>query len=230
MDIFSGSKVRTTSSPFRNDQDWNFLFEHILWSFLNKRKVNIYSLGCSDGSEPYTYAMFLKSKTPETYYKKFTPIIACDIDPEMIKIAKSGKINLYKDDIDNMKIYLKHIDQYIKKVGAPIKIKNNVSFNENAYEIDPEIRKMVQFKKSDILTELKNINDEGNTVVNIRNVFPYLNSTYIDKVLETLAEKLKSGSIFVFGAYDHRVPNFRKRLHDLGFYSPVMNCNFVQKK
>ena len=228
-DIFQGANVRTTSSLFRNDLDWDFLIEHICWSFLNKPKVNIYSLACSDGSEPYTYAMLLANKAPESYYKKFSPIIACDIDPEMIKIAKSGKINLYKDDIVNMGMHLKNINQYIKRIGSPIKIKNNVYNDESAYEIAPNIRKMVKFKKSDILTELKKIKDDGNTVVNIRNVFPYLNKKYIDEILKTLNEKLQSGSIFVFGGYDHKILNFRQHLHDLGFYSPVANGNFVQK-
>ncbi len=227
--IFSTDTVRTTSNIFRYDEDWNFLMEYIMWNFVGIDKVNIYSLGCSDGSEAYTYAMYIYDKLPENLLKKYTPIFACDIDSEIIKAAKSGKINLSKYDIDNINIHLKHGKNYIKEKKGILKIKNNITTNEKAYEIIPEIRKMVEFKQSDILTELKKIEDEGNSVINIRNVFPYMSEKYANEVLETLAQKLKSGSIFVFGHYDHRIPNFRQRLHDLGFYSPVQNGNFVQK-
>lgn len=228
-DIFGSNKVKTTSNVFRYDLDWNLLMKHIFWSFINKDNVNIYSFACSDGSEPYSYALYLIDKVPESYYKKFTPIQACDIDPEMIRIAKSGKINLSINDFHNMKRYIKNPDLYFKNIGMPIKISNNIFNDENAYEIDPEIRAMVKFKKSDILTELKQIEDDGNSVVNIRNVFPYLNESYGNKVLETLAQKLKSGSIFVFGNYDNRVPDFRQKLCELGFYFPIEGANFVQK-
>ena len=229
-DIFSCNNVRTTSNIFRYDMDWNFLVDHILWNFMNVKKVNIYSLGCSDGSEAYTYALFLANKNLASLVNKFTPIIACDIDPEMIKIAQSGKINLDINDFINMKMHIKCPEKYFKKLDKPVKIKDDLMFDAQGYEVDSKIRNMVKFKKSDILSELKNIEDEGNTVVNIRNVFPYLNEKYINEILETLSKKLKSGSIFVFGHYDNKVPNFRQRLHDLGFFSPNMSCNFVQKK
>ena len=130
----------------------------------------------------------------------------------------------------NMKMYIKCAEKYFEKLNSPIKIKDNIMSDAQGYEVNSKIRNMVKFKESDILSELKNIKDEGNTVVNIRNVFPYLNEKYINDILDTLSKKLKSGSIFVFGHFDNKVPNFRQRLHDLGFFSPNMSCNFVQKK
>ena len=229
-DIFSGKGVRTTSNLFRNDLDWDYLMKQILLSFMDKKAINIYSLGCSDGSEPYSYALYIKDRMPEQIHKKFAPIIACDIDSEMIKIAKSGKINLSCDDFLNMRKYLNNVSKYFKEIDKPIKIRNNIIVDESGYEIAPQIKNMVKFKKSDILTELDKINDEGNSVINIRNVFPYLSENYINKILETLSAKTKPGSIFVFGNFDNRIPNFKNKLADLGFSSFDTNCNFVQKQ
>lgn len=229
LDIFSGKNVRTTSSLLRGDIDWDFMMKYIFLNFYDKNKINIYSLACSDGSEPVTYALYLKSKVPDSYSKKVQKILACDIDPEMIRIAKSGKINLYPEDLRNLKKYLKKSFEYFEPIEEPIKIKNNFLTPENGYKIKSDITKMIKFKKSDILTEVKAIEDDGNSVVNIRNVFPYLKKEYINEVLITLSDKLKTGSIFVFGDYEQKIPFFRHRLHKLGFFSPVSHENFVQK-
>lgn len=228
LDIFAKDKIRTTSGLFRPDRNWDKVMRYIFWNFLNEEKVNIVSLGCSDSSEPLSYALYLYSKTPKNYYKKFH-ISGADIDSEMIKIAKSGKINLSADDFERMRKYIKNPELYFKKLGAPIKITNNITNGEKSYKIDPEIHAMMKFKKSDILTEVESINPDEFYVLNISNVFPYLKENYNKKVLETLSEKLKSGSLFMFGKYDLLVPNFKTKLHDLGFFEPLSGANFVQK-
>lgn len=229
LDIFSKNYIRTTSNIFRDDEDWDYLMKYILLNFFSKKQVNIYSLGCSDGSEPYTYALYLKSKLPKEHLKKFSQIIACDINPEMIRVAKSGFINLSPEDIRNIKKYVKNAGQYLQDTGDPILICGNVYTDQKSFKFSREITKMIKFKKSDILTEVKALEDDGNSVVNIRNVFPYLNNEYVDEILKNLSQKLKTGSMFVFGRYDHQIPNFRNRLHNLGFTSPVSFENFVIK-
>ena len=72
---------------FRNDRFWNGLTYFLTEHFKNTKKVNVYSFGCSDGSEPYTFIMRMLNsfeKKPE----KFFPIIARDFDSEAIQRAK----------------------------------------------------------------------------------------------------------------------------------------------
>jgi len=228
LDIFAMDKIKTTSGPFRKDQDWNDIMKYIFWNFPGKKKINISSLACSDSSEPLSYALYLYCKTPETYYSKYN-IFGSDIDPEMIKIAKSGKINLSKSDFENMEKYVKNARLYFKYAGNPLKISNNIYESESAYKIDPDIMKMMHFKKSDMLTEVKLLAENEPHVVNIKNVFPYLKQEYTDAVLESLSKKLKNGDIFVYGNYDRVVPNFKQKLLDLGFFFPKPDANFVQK-
>lgn len=229
LDIFCKDKIMTTSNLFRYDQDWNRLMKYIFWNFVNEKKISICSFACSDGSEPLSYALYLHNKMPKSFYSKYIPIIASDIDPEMIKIAKSGKINLSKYDFENMDKYIKNANLYFTPKGEPIKISNNIYEHEKSYAIDPDIMEMMTFKKSDMLTEVKQLKEDENYIVNIRNVFPYLKQNYRDEVLKTLSQKLKSGNIFVYGHYDYLVPNFKQKLFDLGFFAPYPDANFVQK-
>ena len=228
-DIFSGDKVMTTTGVFRYDLDWDRMMKYIFWNFLNEEKINIWSLACSDGSEPLSYALYLHNKAPESFYSKYIPIYGCDIDPEMIKLAKSGKINLSDGDFHNMKKYIKNPNLYFTEAGAPMKIHKNIDNHERSYIIDPYLTDMMTFEKSDILTQVKKIKKDENYVINIRNVFPYMSENYRNEVLETLAKNMKRGNIFVFGHYDHLVPNFRQKLSDLGFFEPFPYANFVQK-
>lgn len=56
-------------------------------------KLRIWSAGCSSGQEPYSIAMSVLSHFPE-YEQSDFKILATDIDPKVIKAAKSGKYNM----------------------------------------------------------------------------------------------------------------------------------------
>ena len=43
---------RNTTWFFRNDLVWDELAKYLDENFSDSRKVNVYSIGCSDGSEP----------------------------------------------------------------------------------------------------------------------------------------------------------------------------------
>lgn len=228
LDIFAKNMVRTTSGPFRQDYDWDNLMRYIFLNFEGESKVNISSLACADGSEPLSYALYLYDKTPKNYYGKFN-ITASDIDSEMVKVAKSGRINLSNADFENIGKYIKNPHKYFNNPDKPVKITNNVDNERYSYKIASDVHSLIQFKKSDILKEVKKINPDEYYVLNIKNVFPYLKENYINEVLETMAKKLKTGSIFVYGKYDLLVPNFKNRLFNLGFFEPKQGECFVQK-
>ena len=228
LDIFAKDKVQTSSCPFRPDQNWNNFMRYIFWNFEGESKVNISSFACADGSEPLSYALYLYDKTPKSYYAKFR-ITASDIDPEMVKVAKSGRINLSDEDFKNIEKYIKNPHRYFNDLDKPVKITNNIDSDRYSYKINPDVHSLIKFKKSDILTEVKKINTDEYYVLSIKNVFPYLKENYINEVLETMAKKLKSGSIFVYGKYDLLVPNLKNRLLNLGFFEPKQGECFVQK-
>ncbi len=194
--------VATTTWMFRQDLDWNKFTEFVYKNFASKNKVNTYSLACSDGSEAYTFLISILEKLPKETIPKFSPIIATDRDFEIIKAARSGKINLAADDIARINIISGFKEYFINK-SNPMHIKNNnFSLQCHAYEPIKELRDKVIFKQIDLLNHLKQIKDEGNSIVFCRNVTPYLPQNDIFKLANTASEILKKGSLIVFGEFD----------------------------
>lgn len=227
---FESNLVRNSTNVFREDLDWVVLVQYLKTHFADKEKVNSYSLACSDGSEAYSFAISILELMPQKLQYKFFPIIASDIDEEIIKIAKSGRIN-----INNIEFLMSErhtnidIGKYFKDRDISIMVKNDIISETDtisSYVPIKKIKEVVQFKKSDILTELQNIKDNGNSVIMCRNVFPYLNSKYIDEIIKAAKNNLKDGSIFIIGDYDGGT-GIEEKLLCNGFFQPLLDNNFI---
>lgn len=228
--IFGSDKVRTSTNLFREDLDWVELTHYIKRHFKNKDKVNIYSLACSDGSEAFTFIISILENMPENMQSKFLPIYASDIDKEVLKAASSGRINIDTIEfLSSERMFNCSIGKYFKKPSVSMIIKGDELSETDtisSYQVEQKLTDAVKFKKSDILTELKNLEDNGNSIILCRNVFPYLSSKYTDKVIETAQKRLKKGSLFVIGDYDDKV-NMEQKLVANGFCHPVLNSKCV---
>ena len=225
--------VKTSTNMFREDLDWNSFVKHMLFNFEKKDKVNLYSMACSDGSEAYSLAIALMEKLRKPFYKKFFPIMANDVDNVIINNAKTGRINIEDCEIYYLNKVGINLNNYFVNRKQPLKIKGDMRSTNTlgifSYEPIQELKKAVDFKQSDILTELKNIKDDGNSVVMCRNVMPYLKSDYIDEIVSTASDVLKDGSLFVTGDYDSGV-NIDERLIKHGFYRPLLENRNLFKK
>ena len=214
----------TTTNLFRADVDWIRLVKYAYAHFGSKKNIGVYSLAASDGSEAYTYLISVMEKIPKKLYEKFGHVNASDFDKEVINGYKSGRVNVYAREFwqaENK--YKVDLTKYLKNRSLSVVIKgDDVSGTDviSSYEPIPELRDSINYKQSDILSELKNIDDNGNSIVLCRNVFPYLNDDYIDEIIETAKEKLKPKSLFVTGNYDQMI-NIRDKLLKSGFYQPI---------
>ena len=230
---FDKQVVWTTTNFFRDDFDWKCFIKYLLFHFNGKDRVNAYSLACSDGSEAYTYAISLMEEIPYSAHTKFFPVFASDIDSEVINCAKSGKINIEDSEFYYINKMGMDLNYYFENKNKPIKIERDSNCDKTvglySYEPISELKQAVEFKQSDILSELKNINDSGNSVVMCRNVMPYLNDNYVEKVIKAASDVLKDGSLFVIGDYDS-CKNIDEQLLKNGFYRPLIeNRNVYQK-
>lgn len=229
-DFFNTNLIRTSTNVFREDVEWDRLVKFIDRHFADKDKVNSYVLACSDGSEAFTYAISIKEFLPQEVQKKFLPIKASDIDEEMIKTAKSGRINLYPiefllaENISGIDLFKYMTDKTVSHLikGDEVSETDEIS----SYKVKKELLDAAEFKCSDILSEMRNLKDEGNSVIMCRNVFPYLKPSYVDKIILTAQEKLKIGSLFVIGNYDEYAKIGDKLLNN-GFFKPVLNCQNI---
>ncbi|AJE46897.1 CheR family methyltransferase [Celeribacter indicus] len=93
MDNFISALTTNVSHFFRENHHFDTLTHRILPAAQQKLarggKVRIWSAGCSNGQEPYSIAMTLLNADPSLSGKNIK-ILATDIDPEVLRLARSG--------------------------------------------------------------------------------------------------------------------------------------------
>lgn len=197
-----GITIRTTTNPFREDVNWKQLAEYEKILFQDKKKVNVVQFAASDGSEAYTKIItLLESQAGD----KFFPIEAYDIDPEIVKAANSGKLNLYKVDRLSLQDKVPNPKKYFSKSKDSLEIQNNVTIptgNTITVKAKNILRKRVNFAEGDMFKIIKNLKDESNTILLCRNILGYFDDKKISEFVKNAANKLKQGSLFIIGSYD----------------------------
>lgn len=155
-----------------------------------KKPLKIWSAACSIGAEPYTLAMILKEISPGVNHK----IIATDIDNTILSKAKLGQFN--KDEIKN--VPQNQITKYFTLVG-------------DKYNISDDVKKMVTFKKHDLVLDGY---EGGFDIIVCRNVVIYFTNEVKDKIYDKFSKSLNSGGIFFIGAtesiYNYKQYGFEK--------------------
>lgn len=196
--------IATTTWMFRQDLDWEKFTKFAYKNFINCKYVNTYSLACSDGSEAYSFIISALEKLPKDAYRKFIPLTAIDRDFEIINSARQGKINLSTGDIGriNMISGFRHNKYFINKQPA-LNVSNDRFLEQcNAYDVNPDLRNKVIFKRANLLNYLASLKDSGNSIVFCRNVTPYLSMDNLFDLANTAGRVLKKGSLIVFGEFD----------------------------
>ena len=190
---------------FRNDLFWNGLTYFLTEHFKNTKKVNVYSFGCSDGSEPYTFIMRMLNSF-EKNPKKFFPIIARDFDSEAIQRAKRN--NYFLTNGEEFLIN-KYTDGQIKKYFND-EYHGNYSAKEILYD-------NVDFAVGDILKDYKKINPK-NTLILARNFWPYVDQQYsLSNFWKKLYNHLEPGCVVAIGQFDEDQVDMSSILRKTGF-------------
>ena len=217
--------IRTSSNILREDINWKEFLQYAIHHFKDKSVINAYSLACSDLSEAYSYKIAIIEEVPKELHKKFLNIKASDIDKEILNTAKSGRINIFGVEFaEILRRYNYDLTKYFKNPKVSVMVKgDDISESDTIFSYEPikELKENLIINRSDILTELNKLNDEHNSIVLCRNVFPYLNFEYQEKVIQTAKNKLKSGSILAIGNYDAEVRKIDEKLLQNEFFRPI---------
>jgi chemotaxis protein methyltransferase CheR len=121
------------SEFFRNFSQWDELEKKIIPELYQRKKVlRVWSAGCSTGEEPYSLAILFKEK----FGGRVEPILASDLDQEVLSKAAAGMYS-EKSLSDAPKAYVK---KYFSHEGETYRVAN-------------EIKRMVRFKRHDLLQE-----------------------------------------------------------------------------
>ncbi len=129
----------TLSRFFREKEVWRSLARHILPALLNSCRASgplqVLSVGCCNGQEPYSMALLWKSEILPYFKQAGLEISALDVDSQCLERAKAGLYSVKT---------LREVPQHIL----------NVWFHRESsgfYRLDSEVKQMVSFAQSDLL-------------------------------------------------------------------------------
>ena len=151
----------------REDFPWCAFGQYLKTKFQDNDKVSIYQYGSSTGEETYTLKMLLENVFKDKA-EKFYPIIAKDIDKEIISTNKLqqqiGKIISTKDIDSLIKRLRINIDDNIKNYFTikPL-FKNSSAFIPII--INQNITKNIKFENANILNDIDSIDSNNPSII-----------------------------------------------------------------
>lgn len=143
------------------------------------RSLNVLSFPCSSGEEPYSIAILLKQLGLPA---SLVNIDAYDISRTAIDNARRAiyRGNAFRGDEDD-----RHRSYF--------------RYEDGAYCLSDEIRRMVNFRQANILQARSLLNERGYDIVFCRNLLIYLDKASQQHVRDSLVDCLASGGVLVVG-------------------------------
>jgi chemotaxis protein methyltransferase CheR len=169
-----------------------------------KRKyMRFWSVGCSDGKEPYSLAMCMKEALGGVDALK-VHIFAWDIDKKMLEKARKG---FYKPE-DLKGLDKKHLEKYFIK-------------KSKGYMVSPEIKSMVTFEKKDLH---KHIKRKWIDLIMCRNVVIYLTKERKSNLYMEFYNCLRPDGYYIMGMSETLIGPARN------LFKAVDNTNRIYQK
>lgn len=165
------------SEFFRNPEAYEALLAKHLGPMLRSQStIRMWSAGCSYGFEPYSLAMMAKEVAPGVNVR----ILASDLDETVLGMARAGRYN----------------EVQMRGVSPA---RRSRFFNESGgtWEVKPEIRNLVTFKRHDLL---KDPFETGFDLVACRNVVIYFTDDAKAVLYERFAKSLRADGILFVGS------------------------------
>ena len=182
------------------------------------------------------------SRSPVSF--PFPKIKAFDKKPELIDIAKKGRINLseagmayvkelypgYKFFTDEAPI-LKIDGDNLKHFEESLELKIN-----HSYQFDKDLMDKIKFYTGDMLEEFKKLDSKDCKIIFCRNAARYNSENSQRQAAKLLAKKLKQGSLVVVGFRDeHNIltseiqPFIMDKYRALPFVDEMRKTNFTHR-
>ena len=175
------------TSFFRHLSSFNLVREYCSdkWSEKENRTLEIWSVGCSTGEEPYSLAMLLDellSAPKDNIQRARFGITATDISLPALSKAREGVYNERK--LDHVEPIMR--EKYFQKVG------------EQRYQVIPQLRERVCFARINVL-ELSAVPFQDLDIIFCQNLLIYFKRWRKKDIVNALTERLKVGGLLVLG-------------------------------
>ena len=178
-----------TTEMFRDPLFWSDLREKVLPQLALYDNIHIWHAGCSTGEEVYSMAIMLE----EAGLYDRAKIVATDINPTVLKIAKSGSypkriLNLYNDNYS--------------KYGGKGSLEDYFEMRNGFARMDPSLIRNVSFRSFDLV---KGLPFSKFDLIFCRNVLIYFDKVLQDRVSKMFYESLFKHGYFAIGAKESLV-------------------------
>lgn len=215
-DVYGIKRETQNSTCKRKDLDYGKLAKISKERFAGFDRVNIMPMNVSDGTESYfTSQAFIKENGLDVFEKKYSPLKSSDVCQDIInRYPKNFIVHLFKGEPEELKIVNEPMFKPMSLFEYPQHILNGGNI-EPLFKLDPKYQKFFNFFVMDFQERLAGLNDEGNSIVMIRNC---LKQSFGDiksaTIAYQLADKLKGASLFITGDYDRGMRLFESALDD----------------
>jgi len=164
----------------------------LIQSRQERKRIRIWSAGCSTGEEPYSIAIALQRAIPKIKDWSIT-VLATDINPRILHRAAAGLFGPWS--FRNSPPWLKA--QYV------------LPKEKDVFEIIPEIKRMVQFEYLNLADDVfpSSLNDtDAMDIIFCRNVLMYFSEKRSSQVVRGLSNSLTHGGYLVVSASELSLP------------------------
>lgn len=196
LDRFKDRMTINVTEFYRNPQVWESLKDKVIPKLVaGKRKINIWSAGCSTGEEPYSLAILMKENFPHIEFN----ITATDLDEIVLDRSKRG---VYSE------VQLKSINKTVRSkyfIDADVsQVKKSDGFmqSERVLTVIDEIKKNITFKQHNLLADPF---PEKMDLILCRNVVIYFTEEAKAELYKRFSKALRVGGIMVIGNTEHIV-------------------------
>ena len=183
-------EVITTNetSFYRNPPQLQIFHEKILKEELDRRrtagkkKLHIWSAGCSTGEEPYTLAIILHEVLKQEIASWDIRITANDLSQAVLESANRGLYSSYTLRTTPQAIIAKY---FTKK--------------DNAYQVDPKLKKIISFENINLSDKRMLTRVEKSNFIFCRNVIIYFDDAMKRQILNSFYDNLLPGGSLLIG-------------------------------
>jgi chemotaxis protein methyltransferase CheR len=173
---------------FREAQHFYYLAEEILpkWrqSWSDKRRLQIWSAGCSSGEEPYTLAIVLLEFLSSTTLPCEVKIIATDINTKVLEQARQGIYPHSRTENIPLALRKKYFQKGVNHWAGYIRVK-------------PELQRLVEFSRLNLMEPFAF--QDPLEIIFCRNVMIYFDKPTQEKLVQRFYQNLGPGGYLFLG-------------------------------
>ncbi len=171
---------------FRENRHFEFMKEHLipLWCEKKKRRIRIWSAGCSTGEEPYSIAITMREYFPNIDSAD-VKILATDIDTDVLEKGKKGVYSL----------------EAIADVPLPMAKKyflRGSGDNKGFFKIKDSVKNLIYFRRLNLLDETYPMKGKFDLIF-CRNVIIYFDKETQRKLFDRMFDFLSDDGFLFLG-------------------------------